>query len=55
VLDDGGITANALALALRIRANRLTEISGKSSVSADTALRLARFFTGPYLGLDLVG
>ena len=45
VLDDAGITANALALALRIPANRLTEIiNGKRSISADTALRLARYF-----------
>jgi addiction module HigA family antidote len=45
VLDDAAITANALALALRIPANRLTEIiNGKRSVSADTALRLARYF-----------
>jgi len=45
VLGDAGITANALALALRIPANRLTEIiNGRRSISADTALRLARFF-----------
>ena len=45
VLEDAGISANALALALRIPANRVTEIiSGRRSVSADTALRLARFF-----------
>jgi len=45
VLEDAGVTANALALALRIPANRLTEIvSGRRSISADTALRLARYF-----------
>ena len=45
VLDDAGITANSLALALRIPANRLTEIiHGRRSISADTALRLAHFF-----------
>jgi len=45
VLDDAAITANALALALRIPANRLTEIvNGRRSISADTALRLARYF-----------
>jgi len=44
-LEDADITANALALALRIPANRLTEIiNGRRSLSADTALRLARFF-----------
>ncbi len=45
VLEDAGISANALALALRIPANRLTEIvNGRRSISADTALRLARYF-----------
>lgn len=45
VLDDAGVTANAVALALRIPANRLTEIiNGKRSLTADTSLRLARYF-----------
>lgn len=45
VLEDAGVTANSLALALRIPANRLTEIiNGRRSISADTALRLACFF-----------
>jgi len=45
VLDDAGISANAVALALRIPANRLTEIvNERRSISADTALRLARYF-----------
>jgi addiction module HigA family antidote len=45
VLEDTGITAGALALALRIPANRVTEIvNGRRALSADTALRLARFF-----------
>jgi addiction module HigA family antidote len=45
VLEDAGISANALALALRIPANRLTEIiNGRRSISADTALRLGRYF-----------
>lgn len=45
VLEDAGLSANALALALRIPANRLTEIiNGRRSISADTALRLARYF-----------
>ena len=40
-----GMSANALALALRVPANRLTDIiRGKRSISADTALRLARHF-----------
>jgi len=44
-LEEAGLSANAAALALRIPANRLTEIiGGKRSISADTALRLGRFF-----------
>ena len=44
-LDDAELTANAVALALRIPANRLTEIiNGKRSISADTAMRLGRYF-----------
>ena len=40
-----GISANAVALALRIPANRLTEIiNGKRSITADTAMRLGRYF-----------
>jgi addiction module HigA family antidote len=44
-LDEAHISANSAALSLRIPANRLTEIiNGKRSISADTALRLGRFF-----------
>ena len=44
-LDELGLTANAMALALRIPANRLTEIiNGKRGISPDTAMRLARYF-----------
>ena len=44
-IDELGLTANALALALRIPANRLTEIiNGKRGISADTAMRLGRYF-----------
>ena len=44
-IDELGMSANALALALRIPANRLTEIlHARRSISADTALRLGRFF-----------
>ena len=47
VLDDAGITANALAQALRIPANGLTEIiNGKLSISAGTVLR--------YVGANVV-
>jgi len=44
-LEELGMSANALALALRVPANRIGAIlKGKRAVSADTALRLARFF-----------
>jgi addiction module HigA family antidote len=54
-IPDAGITANALALALRIPANRLTEIiHGRRAISADTSLRLARFFgTSAQLWMNL--
>lgn len=50
-----GLTANRLALALRIPANRLSEIiRGRRSITADTALRLARYFTtSPEMWLGL--
>jgi antitoxin HigA-1 len=45
VLDDAALNAHQVALSLRIPANRLTAIlGGKRSITADTALRLARFF-----------
>ncbi len=40
-----GLSANALGLALRVPANRITAIlSGERAVTADTAMRLARYF-----------
>lgn len=40
-----GISANALALALRVPVTRISEIAHeRRSISADTALRLARYF-----------
>lgn len=50
-----GLTANRLALDLHIPANRLSEIiRGRRSISADTALRLGRYFkTSPELWLGL--
>jgi antitoxin HigA-1 len=40
-----GLSGNALALALRVPANRITAIvNGERAISADTALRLARYF-----------
>ena len=39
------LSANQLALALRVPPSRLAEmIRGRHSISADTALRLARYF-----------
>jgi addiction module HigA family antidote len=40
-----GLSAHALALALRVPANRITAIlAGQRAVTAETALRLARHF-----------
>jgi antitoxin HigA-1 len=44
-LEPLGVTAHALALALRVPANRITTIlAGERAVTAETALRLARHF-----------
>jgi len=50
-----GMTINALALALRVPSNRLYAIvEGERGVSADTALRLGRYFgTGPEFWINL--
>ena len=54
-LDEVGLSANALAKALGVPVNRVTMIlNGQRGVSADTALRLARYFgTTPQLWLNL--
>ena len=40
-----GLSANRLALSLRVPSGRITSIlNGKRAISPDTALRLARFF-----------
>ena len=54
-LDELGLSANALSKALGVPANRVTMIlNGQRGVSADTALRLARYFgTTPQLWLNL--
>ena len=45
IFDDIALNTKEVALALRIPANRLTEIiNGKRSISADTAMRLGRYF-----------
>ncbi len=50
-----GLSANALALALRVPATRISEIvRGNRSITTETALRLARYFgTTPDLWLGL--
>lgn len=50
-----GLSANQLSRALRVPVNRITLIlNGQRGVSADTALRLARFFgTTPSLWMNL--
>lgn len=54
-LDALGLSANALAKALGVSVNRITMIlNGRRGVSADSALRLARYFgTTPQLWLNL--
>ena len=54
-LDGLGLSANALSKALGVPVNRVTMIlNGQRGVSADTALRLARYFgTTPQLWLNL--
>lgn len=51
------LSANQLALSLRIPANRITSIiAGKRGITADTALRLARYFRTSaelWMGLQL--
>ena len=49
------MTMHELALALRVPANRISQIvEGKRGISADTALRLGRYFgTGPELWINL--
>ena len=52
-LDELNIAAAELARAIQVPPNRITQIiSGKRSISADTALRLGKWFgTGPRLWL----
>jgi antitoxin HigA-1 len=56
-LDARGLSADALALKLRVSANRLTEIiRGQRAISAETALRLGRYFgTGAVFLMNLQG
>src|SRR6476646_8350801 len=44
-IRERGLTAHALALKLRVPANRISGIvNGRRGITADTALRLARYF-----------
>ena len=44
-LEVRSLSANAVARALRVSSGRIVDIlNGKRAISADTALRLARFF-----------
>ena len=54
-LQELGLTANALAGRLAVPTNRVTAIlNGQRGVTADTALRLARYFsTTPEFWLNL--
>ena len=54
-LQELGISANALAKELGVPTNRITAIiGGRRGITADTALRLSRYFgTTPQLWLNL--
>ena len=54
-LQELGLSANALANALGVPTNRITSIlNGQRGITADTALRLSRYFgTSPQLWLSL--
>ena len=48
LLSEAGLTVNALALALRVPANRIGGIvNGQRGITDDTSLRLARYFGTP--------
>ncbi len=54
-MEARGLSAQALALKLRVPANRISEIvAGRRAISAETALRLGRYFgTGADLWVRL--
>ena len=54
-LESRGLTANQMALALRVPANRITAIiRGERAVTAETAVRLGRYLgTGAALWMNL--
>ena len=46
-LEARGLTPHALSIALRLPASRISQIvRGQRAITADTALRLARYFGG---------
>lgn len=54
-LEDAGVSLNQLARCLRVPMNRISAIvNGKRSITAGTALRLARYFgTSPAYWMNL--
>ncbi|KAB2850574.1 MAG: HigA family addiction module antidote protein [Sphingopyxis terrae] len=54
-IDARGLSANRLALSLGVPSGRVTDIlNGRRSITADTAVRLGRFFgNGAQFWLDL--
>ena len=54
-LEARGMSANRVALAIRVPANRITAIlRGRPAVTAETAVRLGRFLgTGPAFWMNL--
>lgn len=54
-LAEIGVSASQLARAIDVPVNRVTQIlQGRRAITADTALRLGRWFgTGPEIWLDL--
>lgn len=54
-MEERGLSANALARALRVPPNRISAIvNGQRSITADTAHRLARYFgTSPQMWMNL--
>jgi addiction module HigA family antidote len=56
-LEARGISGNRLALDLGVPSGRVTDIlNGKRAISADTAVRLGRYFgNGPQFWIDLQG
>jgi antitoxin HigA-1 len=54
-LEEIGVSLNELARALRVPMNRISAlVNGRRSITADTAMRLARYFgTSPQYWLNL--